>query len=338
MNVCKHCNEIYSNRKTDHYRMCSEYKIFIAKCNDICTKEFLEQEYLTKMKSLITISKELGLEKTRLVLAKIIEYNIPQRSIQEATANPTRQALTRKKSREKYGVDHHLMNRKVIQKRKDGLMEKYGVEYISQIDFVKYKSKQTCLKKYGVQYAIQSSIVKDKIATTNIEKYGVDNPWKNKEVNRKCINTKFNNDSLAMYFSKSSQQLFWKLYNNLPKELQEKCYFAELNKEFTKYKGKPYMLDFVISSINYCLEYNGNYYHANPKLYESDWVNTKINMTAQEIWDRDVSKHQIIKDFGFHLDLVWEDEDIEEAVTRLTASIVSIQKTHKGIVDEIDPH
>lgn len=336
MEICKHCNILYHNRKTDHYRCCEQYKTFIQHCKDKCTKEFLEEEYLVNMKSIMTIKAELGLEKSRLILAKLKEHNIPQRTIQEATANPTRQELTRKKSREKYGVEHHLMNRDVIQKREATNQTVYGSCNVFQNDEIKKKSRKSCLDRFGVEHASSNEDIKQKIKQTNLKKYGVEYVAQYPAFIKKGIDTKFRNDTLMKFFSKSSQQLFWKLYNNLPKELQEKCYFAELNKEFSKYKNRPYMFDFVISSINYCLEYNGNYYHANPKLYESDWVNQKLSMTAQEIWDKDIIKQKIIKDFGFHLDIVWEDEDIDEAVTRLTTSILSIQKTHKAIPNETD--
>lgn len=329
MQECKHCKVAFLGRLTDHYRVCDEYNKFINYCKNKCTKEFLEEEYLIKNKSLITISKELGLDKTRLVLSKLKEHNIPQRTLQEALANPTRQEQTRQKSREKYGVEHHLSAKNVIDKRKQTLFNMYGVESIFQTDVMKEKSKITCREKYGSEYASSSLQIRNKVKTTNIKKYGVDNPWKNKDIIDKCNFTKYKNNSIVQYYSKSSQILFWKIYNHLPKELQEKCYFAELNREFCKYIERPYMFDFVISSINYCLEYHGNYYHANPNMYESIWVNTKLNMTAQEIWDRDENKYQIIKDLGFHLDIVWEDEDIDSAANRITESILLIQQIRK---------
>lgn len=330
MVICQHCNSVIKHRLSDHYKSCSSYKSFITQCKEKCSKEFLLQEYVINNKSMAIIARELGLSKTRLVLDQLILHDIPIKSLQEALKSPTRQELTRKKAREKYGLDHHLSAPSVISKRNQSNKEKYGFEVVSQVPSIREKIKSTNLEKYGTSCVLASPKIVQKIHTNNLIKFGSINPWGNPNVNKKCTKTKLEKGTALPYYSKSSQVLFWKIYTLLPKELQEKCYFAELNKEFVKFSDQPYVFDFVISSINYCLEYNGNYYHANPKIYSEEWINTKLNLTAKEIWQRDKTKQDIIKNLGFHLDIVWEDEDMDSAVTRIVESILNHSKnSHK---------
>lgn len=120
---------------------------------------------------------------------------------------------------------------------------------------------------------------------------------------------KFLNNS----FSKSSQDLFWRLYNILPTELREKCYFKELNHEFTIVLENDngdslcYLYDFVISDIKLCIEFNGDIWHANPKVYNSDDI--IFGKKAEIIWNRDREKIRILKEKrNIDTIVVWESE------------------------------
>ena len=45
------------------------------------------------------------------------------------------------------------------------------------------------------------------------------------------------------------------------------------------------IFDIFIPKYNLLIEYNGDYWHANPTKYKADYFNHKKNKTAQEIWD-----------------------------------------------------
>ena len=57
-------------------------------------------------------------------------------------------------------------------------------------------------------------------------------------------------------------------------------------------------VDFKVG--NKIIEFYGDFWHANPKLYESDFVFERDNMkkTAKLIQDRDISRVKKIEDFG----------------------------------------
>lgn len=57
------------------------------------------------------------------------------------------------------------------------------------------------------------------------------------------------------------------------------------------------------------LEFNGDYWHANPKFYKaSDGVLHNKSVTAQEIWDRDAKILAALRKLGYSVLVVWEND------------------------------
>jgi hypothetical protein len=141
-------------------------------------------------------------------------------------------AIKRKKTMvSKYGVEHALQNKDIMNKvkntminkhgaycsaysesiqlkNKNTIKNKYGVDYITQTEEFKENSKQTKLEKYGDENFVNSEKTKktklerygkenyrndEKIKKTNLEKYGADNPSQNDEIKRKKIETSIRN-------------------------------------------------------------------------------------------------------------------------------------------------
>ena len=118
------------------------------------------------------------------------------------------------------------------------------------------------------------------------------------------------------YYSKSSQKLFWNLYNNLNIN-KDHIYFAELNYEFGKYDNinkKYYKYDFVITDLKICIEYNGDHWHANPKIYNIDDTVNCIRGGPQkviDIWCKDKLKKDIMINNNYNFIYVWDSDYIE---------------------------
>lgn len=137
-------------------------------------------------------------------------------------------------------------------------------------------------------------------------------------------------------YSKISQKLFDVICNRL--NLDKDCvYYATNNKEFGKYDeiSKTYKkFDFVIPSIKFCIEFNGDIYHANPKQFNpGDVPKSRGNRkTAYELWESDRAKNKILEDLGFDVIVIWESdynenpEYIEEKICNL---ITQKQETQK---------
>jgi len=76
----------------------------------------------------------------------------------------------------------------------------------------------------------------------------------------------------------------------------------------SSYKVDTKICDVFIPKLNLIIEYFGDYWHCNPNKYSSDYHNAKKNLTAKEIWEYDKSKLELIKSYGYNLEVIWESE------------------------------
>ena len=105
--------------------------------------------------------------------------------------------------------------------------------------------------------------------------------------------------------SKTSQELF----NNIRIGLKlENCFYGDFNNE--KYlrdetNKTGYFLDFICG--NKVIEYNGNKWHGDPQKYSSEdvLINGKV---AGDVWDRDDKKYAFLRENGYEVLIIWEDE------------------------------
>lgn len=310
---CKYCNkEVTIKTKSSlsgHLAQCKVWKQYLKDTEKKLTKEFLLKEYIELGKSASELTKILGLKKNTLIFKKLREFNIKERDSKERVNMPRKLEKAKKTSLERYGSEWHLNKEcKIIRDKIDyTVKEKYNCDNIFQAKEIKDKIKETCLERHGVEYSGQSEQRKQRVKETCLARYGVDNVWKHQAVIQKCKDTKASKTDVYTPLSKMSQELFWELYNEL--EDRDHIYFGELNKEFGKrhFRGY-YYYDFVDTKRKKCIEFNGNYYHANPLMYESEYYNKRMKMHAKEIWNKDSVKNNFIKDKGFDLLIIWESE------------------------------
>lgn len=111
------------------------------------------------------------------------------------------------------------------------------------------------------------------------------------------------------YYSAVSQHLFRQISSNKDTE-----YFAESkNKEFYVYDKitkRPYFYDYIDTHRKKCIEFNGDLFHANPEYYTAE--DTPLfydkGKTAADIWKFDEYKLNLIKEQGYDVLVVWENE------------------------------
>jgi G:T-mismatch repair DNA endonuclease (very short patch repair protein) len=68
------------------------------------------------------------------------------------------------------------------------------------------------------------------------------------------------------------------------------------------------MFHIYIPKYNLLIEYNGDYWHCNPKKYEADYYNKKKNKTAKEIWEYDKNKLYLAKKYDYNCIVIWETD------------------------------
>ena len=241
-------------------------------------------------------------------------------------------------------------NKNCINKHRDNIMSKLDINGKSGYDKMSEKmvyTKRNTIDdnglsiidkaglKFGETWNSLSNKKKDEWKENrrkgNIRSMGVDNPWKCKKITKiiqkKRMKTLMKNGTLNNYYSKISQDLFWSIYERLPKKLKKYTYFAELNNEnyfYDNINNSYYFYDFVISNIKFCIEFNGDYWHANPEFYKEDDI--VIKYKVDEIWNRDKVKNDFIRSKGYELVIVWENEYKNDEVKVLEKVLYSINK------------
>jgi len=123
------------------------------------------------------------------------------------------------------------------------------------------------------------------------------------------------------FYSKASQNMIMLLEIELP-QLKDKSYYATKAGEYvvwSKLNHRPYFFDYVNTEYNICIEYNGDHYHANPKIYAPNDIPTKRKpwsggpQTALELWEADKRKITALKEErGIRTLIVWESDFLED--------------------------
>ena len=125
-------------------------------------------------------------------------------------------------------------------------------------------------------------------------------------------------------FSKRQQKWLQSLYNNFQsngdgrskqsifakdiiKECCKKLKISIPKKEkyiYWKQTHQAFAYDFMYK--NKIIEFQGDYWHCNPNLYDKDFYNKVKQKTAQEIWNYDNVKKECAEYYGYDILYIWE--------------------------------
>lgn len=178
----------------------------------------------------------------------------------------------------------------------------------------KYKGFETLewfIDKYGQKRGqeIYDNACKGKALTiaTFVRKYG-------EEEGRQRYEEYYRNRYNQFGQSKVALELFNKIMENT-KVKKHKIWFDGHPKEFGKYLhelDRYVFFDFFDETTGRIIEFNGDYWHANPLVYESDSIihmPGKTTKLAKDIWQWDEARNKAIKsEFGYEVLVVWHKE------------------------------
>lgn len=306
--------------------------------------DFLYQKYIVEELSTYEICELINnIVKREKLRLRLIELGIPVRSRKQAKNTIT----ARKKIKEYTG------SKETVSKRRVTCLDRYGVDNPSKYKPFNDKKVVTCNKNLGCDYPFQNENVKSDTKKTWIEKYGVDNPNKSKIVRNRTKNTCLNRYGVTASFlapgirekcleksksrggySKISLELFNSILENF-KDLDNNFKFFKHGGEFLikDNDNRNYFLDFVFikDNIKLNIEFNGDYYHMNPQIYQSNDIApfpTDEIKTASDIWKYDEKKKKLTEDNGFKVFTVWEndfktkkDQVIQECINFISSNI-----------------
>lgn len=216
------------------------------------------------------------------------------------------------------------------------LREKYNIDFKNILWCLKYaniplrtmsesqkkitivKARETLKKQYGdnIINVAQLPETKEKVKKTFIEHYGVDNIWKTKEY------AEFTSKRWASYTPEYKQELL-KKWTHQPERISKleneiinilNILHIPLETQF-KFDDYYHKYDIYLKDTNILIEVNGDFWHANPKIYKStDKLNFPNNLIkyAEDIWKKDKMNILYAEQKNYKVIQLWES-DINEA-------------------------
>ena len=151
-------------------------------------------------------------------------------------------------------------------------------------------SKEKCIKKYGKEKGLEIwKMRQEKWQNTLDNKSNEEKA----EINRK----KIYKNGIA---SKGELELFNELHKEFP-ELESQKYFKYNNTHY-------YFYDICLG--NKIIEYNGDYWHANPKIYNANSIikYPRKTVMAKDVWEGNEIKLQFAKNLGYDILVIWESD------------------------------
>ena len=67
-------------------------------------------------------------------------------------------------------------------------------------------------------------------------------------------------------------------------------------------------IDIVSERAKLAVEFNGDYWHCNPSVYSGSFFHPKKRKTAEQIWEDDRRRLQVLEKSGYRTLVVWENE------------------------------
>ena len=211
--------------------------------------------------------------------------------------------------RKKYGIAFRQAQR---------LLTAHGIEIRGISESAKQittrKIKETCSIVYGVSNPSQLEEIKAKKKETFIKHYGVDNIWKTeefKDLTRERWNSYNEEDKTRIL-----KGIIYKHRTGEISKLEKRilCILKDIGIDFVvQFKIGKYFhkYDAKIVGTKTLLEINGDFWHANPKLYEpNDVLNfSKTNHPkAKDIWKKDEKNRKVAENNGYKVIYLWENE------------------------------
>lgn len=80
---------------------------------------------------------------------------------------------------------------------------------------------------------------------------------------------------------------------------------------YLKVGNKTYCLDAYIPETNTIYEYNGDFFHGNPKVHKMNEINPLLKETYGDLYSKTIQKEKLIKENGYNLITIWESDFLE---------------------------
>lgn len=170
-------------------------------------------------------------------------------------------------------------------------------------------SKETCISKYGKKEGLKI--------------------WKERQ--EKWIYSITNSDTCTKigYASQESLKYFNPIIKLLEKHKISYRLGIDNNSEFRLFgNDRLNLYDFVIEDLKICFEFNGETFHPNPKWKKlnpkkwDSWIHPGNKMRAEEKFDFDSKKLEVIKSKGYIVKEIWSSDDFNKQLNEMKSIIL----------------
>ena len=184
------------------------------------------------------------------------------------------------------------------------------------------KIKETCIKKYGVNNPQKSNLIRNKRNKTEqqniIKKYNnlieetiLNYNYKNFTCYCPICQNKFEIDKDLFYTRvithKTKVCIICNPISNIGsgKQLQLRNYITKIYNSNIIYNDKNILngkeIDIYLPNLKLGFEFDGTYWHADPRFYKETDIIEHKKITAKEIWERDIEKNVLCEKLGIQL-------------------------------------
>lgn len=316
MITCKFCNLLFNKNNIFKLHLLSKHKDEFKNLNELQLYYLSEAFNLTK-----DILDEIIKEYTNGYSLKFLsdKYNIDRRNIENYLLLNNIKIRNIKEAN----------NCEVVKSStKEYFINTFGVDNVSKLQSIKDKKKETFLKHYGYENNFcnkeilkkAKSNITEEIKKNASEKwkktikgrYNTTSPMKILEIAKKVADTQKQRFALMSTEEKFNITLparqFWINKSRSSLEIKIETFLKKLNIKF--YINKfllDYNYDFILRDKKIILEIQGDYWHANPKIYNPNDIMCGGRL-AKEIWKRDLKKKILAESRGYKVLYLWETE------------------------------
>ena len=268
---------------------------------------------------------------------KTIQTNIDRYGVEYTTQSTNMKEKAKNTKNIRY--DDAYYNNNI--KRVSTCLQKYGVTHPLKHQDIKDKIKQTNLEKYGhvCSIGIRNSLGEfgNTRRQTNFERYGTyfssqgnmidslklleDYDWlydqyiiQNKTSNLIATELNVNSQTVLNYLHSANIQvrqhewysyvcIFWL---NLIMEQENINIQHALNGGEYKIPGTKYKVDGYCAETNTIYEFHGDYWHGNPDIFDSNYINVIAEETMGNLYEKTIKRDQHIRELGYNLIVIWE--------------------------------
>ena len=105
-------------------------------------------------------------------------------------------------------------------------------------------------------------------------------------------------------------------------------YLNKLKIEYIQeYKIQHKFVDYYLPKYNMIIEFYGDYWHCNPKKYEKSYYNQVVKLSAEEIWDNDKKRLELLHSNVQSIIIIWESSAIDENLLEKSIKDIENKKT-----------